>query len=377
IRASFNLRAILEGAWQINDLNIGRLDTVFGTPPQKPVPASQPEFTLPPKPAPAPSAWTALLPKRFEIERVVVGDGNFAWGSGGIGSGAVQSTAMTVTPGSNGWNITTKAGKLLMKEFPDLVIDTAKLRVQQGVFYITDAQMRTSDGGVVQASGERNSDGTLQLKVTWQKVPVQSLLKDPWDTQLTGLLQGTANLQGRADSPPIIDGDFNLTDGVLQGLAVQEKIATFTRVPEYRRLPIQQLSGTYHFQAGSVAITNLVIESKGLLRVEGTCLIKKDGELGGTVRVGVTSQSLQWLPGSQARVFTISKNGYLWTDVRLSGTVNNPREDLSSRLIVAATNQIIDTGINTGASLIQDPKNNAQDAVKKAEGLLKQLVPLP
>ncbi|MEO6052914.1 MAG: hypothetical protein ABIP97_02785 [Chthoniobacterales bacterium] len=373
VRAGFNLRAILTGAWQLNDLDIGRLDTVFGTPTQNPVPAAKPEFVIPVK---KPAAWTAFLPQRFEVERVVVGDGNFSWGSGGLGTGAVQGTAITATPGSNGWNINAKNGKLLMKQFPDLLIDSAKLRSQRGTFYISDAQMRTADNGAVQASGERDSDGALQLKIQWQKVLVQSLLQDPWNTHLTGLLQGTANLQSRADAPPIIDGDFTLTEGLLQGIPLQEKIATFTRVPEYQRLPIQQLSGNYHIQAGSIAFTNLVLESKGLLRVEGTCLIQKDGSLGGTLRVGVTSQSLQWLPGSQARVFTVSKNGYLWTDVQLSGTIQNPRENLSARLLTAATGEIIDTGINAGKSLLQSP-SNAEDTIKKAQGILKQLVPLP
>src|SRR5690606_18388541 len=90
--------------------------------------------------------------------------------------------------------------------------------------------------------------------------------------------------------------------------------------------------------------TDLALESKGLMRVEGRCELAPDRALAGTLRVGVTPQTLQWLPGSRERVFTVAENGYLWTPVRLGGTWENPQEDLSARLAAAMKDEVIDQG---------------------------------
>ena len=45
-------------------------------------------------------------------------------------------------------------------------------------------------------------------------------------------------------------------------------------------------------------ITNLVAESKGLLRLEGNCIIAEAGGISGALRVGVTPQTFN---GCRAR----------------------------------------------------------------------------
>ena len=116
-------------------------------------------------------------------------------------------------------------------------------------------------------------------------------------------------------------------------------------------------------------ITNLVAESKGLLRLEGNCTIAAGGAISGTLRVGVTPQTLQWLPGSRERVFTVVQNGYVWTDVEISGSLQDLREDLSSRLAAAMRDETIDHG----ARAIQELPDAARDG---ARGVLDALIPL-
>jgi hypothetical protein len=128
-------------------------------------------------------------------------------------------------------------------------------------------------------------------------------------------------------------------------------------------MPVQEFSGDYRWFKGDLTLTNLVLESKGLLRVEGTCLIAADGTVDGQLRVGVTPQSLQWLPGSRERVFTVSQNGYLWTNVRLGGTVQNLNEDLSARLVKAARDEVIQQGVRTIEKLPEATKEGVKDVL--------------
>src|SRR4029453_4279207 len=54
--------------------------------------------------------------------------------------------------------------------------------------------------------------------------------------------------------------------------------------------------------------------------------------LRGTIRLGITREYLDWLPNPE-EVFSRRESGYLWTNVHLSGTIDDPGQDLSSRII--------------------------------------------
>jgi hypothetical protein len=54
--------------------------------------------------------------------------------------------------------------------------------------------------------------------------------------------------------------------------------------------------------------------------------------LRGTVRLGLTREYLDWLPNPE-EVFSRRQSGYLWTNVHLSGTIDEPGQDLSPRII--------------------------------------------
>jgi len=54
--------------------------------------------------------------------------------------------------------------------------------------------------------------------------------------------------------------------------------------------------------------------------------------LHGTIRLGLTREYLDWLPNPE-EVFSRKQGGYLWTNVRLFGTLDDPEQDLSPRII--------------------------------------------
>ena len=65
------------------------------------------------------------------------------------------------------------------------------------------------------------------------------------------------------------------------------------------------------------------------------------GEIAGTFQVGLTPATLQWIPGSQEQIFTVSRGGYLWTSVRLTGPAEHPVDDLTPRLVAATSKELI------------------------------------
>jgi len=225
--------------------------------------------------------------------------------------------------------------------------------------------MRLGDSGKVTASGESSGGGKLQ--VSWEGVKTADVLSGEWRKRLDGVLSGHAVVT----FPDRATGAFQLQDGRLENVPLLATVADFTGNPAFRRMPLQTISGDFTCERGSLQIRNFAAESKGLLRIEGFAILGKSGELDGHFQIGVTPQSLQWLPGSRARVFTTSRNGYVWTDLIVGGTLDNPREDLSTRLAAAMGAQVIDLG--TG--LIQDPSGAAEKGVKGVLDILQPFVP--
>ena len=91
-------------------------------------------------------------------------------------------------------------------------------------------------------------------------------------------------------------GSFRLTDGLAQNMDLLDRIATFTGAPQFRRMPLQEVSGNFEWTKGALRITNLVAESKGLLRLEGICTVTTGGTIDGTLQVGVTPRPFSGCP---------------------------------------------------------------------------------
>jgi hypothetical protein len=363
VRASVNWRAIFDGAWRVDRIDAVRLDLRLRTPPEQVASAAEPG----PTPEPAPPK-RGFLPNRFELERVSVQDANIAVDA----LGGLRHTALVATPEGNGWVLDGSGGRLEPAGHAPLDVENFRVRFQKGVAYVTDASLRLGANGEISLSGEvGGADAPFDIQTQWQGVAASAVLDTTWKKRLTGVLSGQAHVVGRRGQSALTTGNFRLADGTLEGLPVQKQIAQFTRSPQFERMPLQEVSGDFTTDGATTTVKNFVLESQGLLRVEGDCRIGARGELEGNFRVGVTSQSLQWLPGSQERVFVDARNGYLWTTVKVGGTMEHPTEDLSERLARAVGEQAIDTGVQ----LLNAAPEHATDAAKKAIDLLSPLIP--
>ena len=91
----------------------------------------------------------------------------------------------------------------------------------------------------------------------------------------------------------------------------------------------------------------------------GTVEVTGD-QLQGVLQVGLKPEFLDWVPGSLEAVFTEQRDGLNWTTVRLSGTVQEPKEDLSKRILSAVEDR-----------LGRDLRNRLKDTAKSLRDLFK------
>src|SRR5690606_25192581 len=139
-----------------------------------------------------------------------------------------------------------------------------------------------------------------EMQARFAGLPVDGYLPDDWRARLTGRLSGHLEWKPLAGQP-VVEGEGRLTDGTLSALPMLEKIAVVTRTDRFRSFRLHDASATIRQQGDRVEVRDLKVESTGLLKVEGAFSLR-NGEVDGTVNLGVTPAALQWLPGARSRV---------------------------------------------------------------------------
>lgn len=343
VRAAVDWRAIFQGAWRIDEVEIASLSGTFVEPaPAPPVRKS----------APAKSGW---LPNRFELGGARIADADLR-----IGPVLIEDTKLEIRPDGRGWSFSGQGGRLAVPGLPVFLITDFRARTQGGDFYVTQGNLRLGANGKINVSGGTND---RRLRASWTGVDVSALPAFPGSGHVFGTLDGEA-----AASPGESSGRLKLVDGRIENVPVLNLIADFTRTPSFRRMPVQEWSADFRHTAEGWDFRGMVLESRGLLRMEGDVRVGNDRTLGGTFRVGVAPDTLRLMPGSRERVFTEERDGYVWTTLTVGGTLDQPVEDLSGRIANAMGQSLIDTG----TSIIE---NVPARAIDQARDILDNLFP--
>ena len=357
IRAEFQPQGIFHHAWEIDELTIQRLQVNL-TPTTLDV-----EF---PPTSSAGSAHSSWVPNRLDLRKTQINDLNLTW-SAPSQTANIRQTRAIIEPEDRAWIISAHGGQLRQTGWPVLNIDHLRLRYQAPELFITDGQLKLSDSENVNITGQANfsSQPVVDLQIKINGVVVTPFLPADWRAKLKGIANGDARLSGRFDNLETITatGKLNLTGAQLEALPVLDKIALFTRTEQFRQLVFQKASMDFIWMKSKLTINHILMESEGLLRIEGDCIVAQE-KLDGLFQVGVAPTSLRWIPGSQARVFTVERNGYVWTPVRVTGPLVNLKEDLSQRLITAA-----------GTEILEGVKGSLEKGAKDLLDLLKSPAP--
>lgn len=318
--------------------------------------------TSPPLPSPQQkSGLPGWLPDRFRLEKLTIRDLDLEWG--GRPEARLTASQSELTSRGSNWEVVGRGGSLEVAGWPKLTCVDYAGRFVPGTFYLTRSEFTHGDSGKIRVTADISRQTTWHGE--WEGLEAGPWLPESWRAHLSGRLRGSA----RSQTAGIITGEVTLENGMLQGLPILDRLAKFTASPQFRKLPISQLSGNFSLQGRQWDWTNIICESRGLLRAEGALKIGSGGELEGRFQVGVGPQVLQWIPGSRERVFTRSANGYVWTEVRFGGTVSDPQEDLSARLMIAAGEEAIQRGVET----LQSVPSATREGVKGALDILAPL----
>ena len=333
LRASFDWHGLLHHTVQIDEMAIQRLNVE----PPGPAGAPPPE-RLPGTPSqPIHSGWTV------DLRKAVINEANWHWSQDP--AGGITGVALTLTPdGRNAWVVDAQGGTVQQAGWPALDLDSATLRWQAPVLYVNSSSLRNGSSQM-SVTGSVETGQSLSLLVKFDGVDVQPLLMPDWRERLAGKLTGQANVQatlgaGAAGHDVTVSGSAALLEGRLTALPILDEIGEFTHTQRFRQIDLTRASADFRRTPARLEISDLVVESEGLIRIEGSYTVE-NGQIAGDFQVGLTPATLQWIPGSQEQVFTGSRGGYRWTTMKLTGPAAHPEDDLTPRLVAATGNGVI------------------------------------
>jgi hypothetical protein len=265
------------------------------------------------------------------------------------------------------WALSSRGGKAEIPGLPKLDFISHQGRASRTQFSLSEAEFRVQNQGKIKASGDIpfGGENPAKLRLELDQVPVTPFLPEDWRARLTGDLTGTLNLTQTGTDSSLL-GHLRLLNGKLEALPILRKISDFTRMPEFLSLRFKQAEGDVEWKPDSAHVRNLSIEAENLLRVTGD--LGRDAEaLSGQLRLGVTPTALQYVPGARDKVFVEQTDQYVWTPVVISGTADNPQEDLTGRLAEAALGTVKKTVENA----VEELKSKAGDAVNSLYDFLR------
>ncbi len=246
-----------------------------------------------------------------------------------------------------------------------LDLDKATLRLGADRLLLSTSTLRWKQSSETRLRGSVEfATGAWELFTHVENVPLDEFLDPWWKQRLSGRISADVESSGSRSSPFTWKADAVLAKGVLEGLPILATLADYTRTERFKRLVLDTCRATIRPDGGGLRFEKIIVHSNGLVRIEGSMTLRGN-TVDGDFMVGVTPETLRYIPGAEQLVFTDQNPqgppGLLWTRVRVAGTLDAPREDLTARLLGGA-----------GMSLLFD----APDKVVKqgGEALLKPVL---
>lgn len=235
---------------------------------------------------------------------------------------------------------------------PELRLDSARLRYQDGRVFLTGARVDAWQNGSLTASGEadlRAKSYSLQGDVSG--IRSDDLLPENWARRLSGDVSSDFSVNN-ISGEPAASGTLRIRNGALVALPVLDVLAAYADTRRFRELALNEAQADWRWKKGEISLSNVVISSEGLTRLEGNLTIRGKS-LDGHFRLGLAPGTLVTIPGAETDVFAAGEHGLLWAPLRITGTLDDPKEDLSDRLIAAAGIRIFEQLPETGQRVIK------------------------
>lgn len=361
VRTGVDASGVLRGVWSVSPSRITKVTAVYDST----VPKSESSHEADARDAslaPEVSSWYAgLLPKKIETDGWVINDSDFKLISGS-GTAQMNGVRWDIEPTQklDQIKMTGSSGKVRLPYAwaPDLVVEKMKLSYQKEDLYLTQASFRAYQNGKLDLTGEMQpATGAYSLEGEWRDVACADVLPADWKQRLSGKTQSSFVLRSGSKTPTL-KGHLLIEQGVLTALPILDQLAAYSQSLRFRTLTLHAAECDYEWSGDMITLSNIQLGSEGLARLEGKLVLSRHAssepyQLRGDLRLGLAPGTLSQIPGAEEDVFVAGERGLLWSPLRVTGTLDDPKEDLSQRLMAAAGARMFEIIPATGIKVLK------------------------
>ncbi|MEC5126543.1 hypothetical protein VSU19_07280 [Verrucomicrobiales bacterium BCK34] len=329
-----------------------------------------------------PDALKKYMPERVEVDEIGISSGTvLVKNSENAEVFSIRGMKTTIEPDfmTGLWEVAGSGGKMLLKDQPEMDMKDLKLRWKKKEVFVDNCEIGIYKNGHVSGAGEISFEegGLFDFDLDISGIDIDELVKGEWQERLSGIISGPVKITG-VPGNLVYEGKLNVSDGIVESVPALKKVADYTQTKQFNRLVLSQATADVKRTNEVIEVRNIVLQADGLIRVEGAVDIRGN-LIQGALQVGVTPGTMRWIPGAEQLVFTEDRDGFLWTPLALGGTIQEPTEDLSGRLINAAGEAVIGglpPGVVEGAKKILGSGENSDELIKQGKKLLDMFGPL-
>ena len=284
-----------------------------------------------------PKPWFAIfLPNRVYLKKIESEQANITWRFRGEPAGFF-GTQLLITPNGRDFEYVATGGRLKMAPIPALDLRRTHLLITKTLLTVYDLDLASDahrDESIrAQGRAGLSQDKSIDVKANFNSMPIGQWLPAEWKGRFHGSAFGDIHWTGK--DPKLEsssgEGSLHIRAGRVENVPLLNKLAELARKESFEHLDLNECSLALAWRYPEIDIRDIAIEEKGKFRIEGE-IFAKGRVLRGTIKLGLARTYLEWLPNPE-EVFSRRASGYLWTDVHLSGTIDEPRQDLSQRII--------------------------------------------
>jgi len=348
------------GVWQVKSTRINRIDiSLDATEADEPAPV-EPEI----REKKVEKEQPGWVPTEVELEALEIGEVSLnVQTEKGPASATGMGVRVVPVNGKNAYEAEIVGGRILLPEkwLPPFKVERIRGTYRDGSAFITKANVSAWENGRISAFGEWNfTQDRFSFEGDIEGLRCEEVLNEDWSQRLTGDISSSYGISNRSGAL-VMSGEMEIRNGVMTALPMLDALAAYADTRRFRVLQLNEARTKWRYSNGELLLTDFVFGSEGLVRIEGSILIR-GREIEGNFQLGLVPGTLANIPGAETDVFKSGKLVLLWAPLHLSGTLDNPKEDLTNRLIDAAGGRMFELLPGTGEQVFKFTRNALGEA---------------
>jgi hypothetical protein len=345
VAAHLRWQDLMLGRIIVDQLTVDRLDMELGKHPVSIAPpTSKPQqFRLP--------SWnidfriTGLAVKRLDLH----------WTRDENVQGTLSGSAATANQDNAGtWTVKMSGGELSQAGFLPVKLVQASGQVTEQSVNIQEATFQNGQEGVIHLQGSvaLRAQPSANLHAEFSNVNLNAI--SPRFVSEEGVAAGVFDYSGNLDrfEQGEVTGHLEVIKFKLDLSSSLGKFRSIVKAGGFAALPFDLVTAKIKYSDHITNVSELHANYGDEVRIDGNGTIRHE-DLSADLQVGVAPGMLDSIPGASEKVFLEQREGLRWAAVKVYGTIQQPREDLSKRLVAAIQ-----------SSLSRDLKEQAKEAAK-------------